>query len=113
MSGVIPLLLLYVVMIGTTAIFEPRPSLEASASFPYSFPHSPSFSPPSFLASSITPSSHLSLGLLLCLLPSTTATKTLLAGLCSSSRITCLSRLRRLIVIYVTMKVVVMWTGLD
>ena len=46
MSGVIPLLLLYVVMIGTTAIFEPRPSLEASASFPYSLQDSSSFSPP-------------------------------------------------------------------
>jgi hypothetical protein len=42
----------------------------------------------SFLASSLTPSSHLSLGLPLCLLPSTTATRTLLAGFCSFSRMT-------------------------
>ena len=44
---------------------------------------------PNFLVSPVTPSSHLSLGLPLCLLPSTTASKTLLAGFCSSSRITC------------------------
>jgi hypothetical protein len=47
------------------------------------------FSPPNFLAPSITPSSHLSFGLSLCLLPSTTATRTLLVALCSFMRIVC------------------------
>jgi hypothetical protein len=55
------------------------------------------------LASPVTPSSHLSLGLPFCLLPSTTAAKTLLAGFCSSSRIKCPAHLRRLILIYVIM----------
>jgi len=58
---------------------------------------------PIFLASPVTPSSHLSLGLPFCLLPSTTAAETLLAGFCSSSRITCPAHLRRLILIYVMM----------
>jgi hypothetical protein len=55
-----------------------------------------------FLASCITPSSHLSFGLPLCLLPSTTAVRTLLVGLCSSSRITCPAHLSQLIYIYVS-----------
>ena len=59
-----------IIIIGTTAPFEPRPSSEASASCPYSLQHSSNFSPPNFLASSITPSSHLSFALPLCLLPS-------------------------------------------
>ena len=54
---------------------------------------------PKFLASPVTPSSHLSLGLPFCLLPSTTAAKTLLAGFWSSSRMTCPAHLRRLILI--------------
>ena len=41
------------------------------------------FLSPNFLASSITPSSHLGFGLPLCLLPSTSATRTLLVVLCS------------------------------
>ena len=57
-----------------------------------------------FLASSITLSSHLRFGFPLCLLPSSTATRTLLAGLCSSSPITCPAHLKRLILIYVTMR---------
>jgi hypothetical protein len=60
------------------------------------------FLSPNVLASSITPSSHLSFGLPLCLFPSTTATKTLHVGLCSSNRITCPAHLRRLTFIYVT-----------
>ena len=55
-----------------------------------------------FVASSIRPSSHLSFGLPLCLLPSTTATRTLLAGLCASCRLTCPAHLRRLILMYGT-----------
>jgi hypothetical protein len=35
-----------IIIIGTTAHFEPRPSSEASASCPYSLQHSSSFSPP-------------------------------------------------------------------
>ena len=58
---------------------------------------------PNFLASPITPSSHLSLGLPFCLLPSTTAVKTLLAGFWSSSRMTCPAHLRQLILMYVIM----------
>jgi len=58
---------------------------------------------PNFLASPVTPSSHLSLGLPFCLLPSTTAAKTLLEGFCSSSRITCPAHLSRLILIYAIM----------
>ena len=60
------------------------------------------FLSPSFLASSVTPSSHLSFGLPLCLLPSTTATSTRLVGLCSSIRITCPAHFNRLILMYVT-----------
>ena len=59
------------------------------------------FLSPNFLTSPITPSSHLSFGLPLCL-PSTTATRTLLAGLCSSIWITCPAHFNRLIVMYVT-----------
>ena len=55
------------------------------------------FLSPNFLASSITPSSHLCFGLPLCLLPSTTATRTLPVGLCSSIRITCPAHFNRLI----------------
>jgi hypothetical protein len=36
-----------IIIIGTTALFEPRPSSEASASRPYSLHHSSSFSLPS------------------------------------------------------------------
>jgi hypothetical protein len=35
-----------IIIIGTTTLFEPRPSLEASASCPYSLQQSSSFSPP-------------------------------------------------------------------
>ena len=48
-------------------------------------------------------SSHLSVGLPFCLLPSTTAAKTLLAGFWSSSRMTCPAHLRLLILMYVIM----------
>ena len=88
----------YVITTGTTAPFEPRPSSEASASCPYSLQHS--F--PNFLASSVTPSSHLSFSLPLCLLPSTTATRTLPVALCSSIPITCPAHLNQLILMYVT-----------
>ena len=91
-----------IIIIGTTAPFEPRPSSEASASCPYSLQHSSNFSPPNFLAFFITPSSHHSFGLPLCLLPSTTATRTLLVGFCSSIRITCPAHFNRLILMYVT-----------
>jgi hypothetical protein len=87
------------IIIDTTAHSEPRPSFEASASCPCSLHHSSNFSPPV----SFTPSFHLSFGLPLCLLPSTTATRTLLAGFCSSSQMTCPAHLRRLILMYVTM----------
>ena len=60
------------------------------------------FLSPNFLASSVTPSSHLSFGLPLCLLPSTTATRTLLVWLCSSIPITCPAHFNRLILMYVT-----------
>ena len=60
------------------------------------------FLSPNFLASSITPSSHLSFGLPLCLLPSTTATRTLLVALCSTIPITCPAHLNWLILMYVT-----------
>ena len=60
------------------------------------------FLSPNFLASSITPSSHLSFSLPLCLLPSTTATRTLRVALCSSIRITCPAHFNRLILMYVT-----------
>jgi hypothetical protein len=63
-------IIIIIIIIGTTAPFEPRSSSEASASCPYSLHHSSNFSPPNFLPSSITPSSHLSFGLPLCLLPS-------------------------------------------
>jgi hypothetical protein len=58
---------------------------------------------PNFLASPVTPSSHLNLGLPFCLLPSTTAAKTLLAGFWSSSRMICPAHLTRLILMYVIM----------
>jgi hypothetical protein len=96
------IIIIIIIIIGTTTLSEPRPSLEASASCPYSLKHSSSFSPPNFLSSSITPSSHLSFGLPLCLLPSTIAVRTLFVGLCSSSRITCPAHLSQLILIYVT-----------
>jgi hypothetical protein len=79
------IIIIIIIIIGTTALSEPRPSLEASASCPYSLLHSSSFSPPNFLVSSITPSSHLSFGLLLSLLPSTTAVRTLLVGLTANN----------------------------
>ena len=60
------------------------------------------FLSPNFLASSITPSSHLCFGLPLCLLPSTTATRTLLVGHCSSIWITCPAHFNQLILMYVT-----------
>jgi hypothetical protein len=53
----------------------------------------------------ITPSSHLSFGLPFCLLPSTTAAKTLLAEFCSSNRITWPAHLRQLILMYVTISI--------
>ena len=59
------------------------------------------FLSPNFLASSTTPSSHLSFDLLLCLLPSTAATRTLLVALCSSIRITCPAHFNRLILMHV------------
>jgi len=113
------IIIIIIIMIGTTAHFEPRPSSEASASHPHSLHHSSSFSPPTswhhpsrhpprtihhavLLAPSITPSSHLSFGLPLCIFPST-VTRTLLAALCSSSRMTCPAYLRQLTMIHVTM----------
>ena len=62
----------------------------------------PPISLPQLPLSSVTPSSHLNFGLLLCLLPSTTATRTLLVGLCSSIWITCPTHVNRLILMYVT-----------
>jgi hypothetical protein len=58
---------------------------------------------PNFLASSITPSSHLSFGLPLCLFPSTTATRILPVALCSSSQITCPACLSKLTFIYMSL----------
>jgi hypothetical protein len=58
---------------------------------------------PNFLASPVTPSSHLILGLPFCLLPSTTAAKILLAGFCSPSRIIFPVLHRPLILLYVIM----------
>ena len=55
-----------------------------------------------FMASSVTPSFHLSFCLPLCLLPYNTATRTLLVGLCSSIPITCPAHFTRLILMYVT-----------
>ena len=92
----------FIIIISTTAPFEPRPSSEASASCPYSLQHSSNFSSPNFMAPSITPSCHLSFGLPLCLLSSTTATGTLLVGLCFSIPITCPAHFNRLILMYVT-----------
>ena len=60
------------------------------------------FLSPNFLPSSITPSSHLSFTLPPCLLPSTTATRTLPVGFCSSIPITCPAHFNRLILMYVT-----------
>ena len=90
-----------IIIIGTTAPFEPRPSSEASASCLLFLAAFLQFLSPNFLASSITPSSHLSFGLPLCLLPSTTATRTLLVGFCSSIKITCPAHFNRLILMYV------------
>jgi hypothetical protein len=42
----LPTTTIIIIIIGTTALFEPRLSLEASASCPYSLQHSSSFSPP-------------------------------------------------------------------
>ena len=50
-------------------------NLMPTVPIPCSIPPFSSPPPPNFLASTVTPSSHLSFGLLLCLLPSTTATK--------------------------------------
>jgi hypothetical protein len=61
------------------------------------------FLSPNFLASSFTPASQLSFGLSLCLHHYTTAMRTLLAGFCSSGRMTCPAHLKRLILMYVTM----------
>ena len=95
------IIIISITIIGTTALFESRLSSEASASCPYSLQH-PSNLSPNFLTSSITPSSHLSFCLHLCLLPSTTASGTLLVALCSSIPITCPAYFNRLILIYVT-----------
>jgi len=38
-------IIIIIIIIGTTALFEPRSSLEVSVSCPYSLPHSSSFSP--------------------------------------------------------------------
>jgi hypothetical protein len=103
MSLLIGNISIIIIIIGTTALFEPRPSSEASASRPYSLQHSSSFSPTNFLAPSITPSSHLTFGLPLCPFPSTTATRILRVALCSCSRITCPAHLSRLTLKYVTM----------
>jgi hypothetical protein len=40
------IIIIIIIIIGTTALSQPRPSLEASASCPYSLQHSSSFSPP-------------------------------------------------------------------
>jgi hypothetical protein len=40
------IIIIIIIIIGTTALSEPRPSLEASASSPYSLQDSSSFSPP-------------------------------------------------------------------
>ena len=90
------------IIIGTTAPFEPRPSSEASANCPLFLAAFLQFLSPNFLASSVTPSSYLSFGLPLCLLPSTAATRTLHVALCSSIRITCPAHFNRLILMYVT-----------
>ena len=63
------------------------------------------FLSPNFLASSVTPSSHRNFGLPLWLLPSTTATRTLLVGLYSSIRITCPAHFNRWILMYVTISI--------
>ena len=39
------MMMIIVIIIGTTALFEPRPSSEASTSSPYSLQHSFNFSP--------------------------------------------------------------------
>jgi hypothetical protein len=39
-------IIIIIIIIGTAALSEPRSSLEASASCPYSLQHSSSFSPP-------------------------------------------------------------------
>jgi len=46
LSEIIIIINIMIIIIGTTAHFEPRPSSEASASCPYSLQHSSSFSPP-------------------------------------------------------------------
>ena len=61
------------------------------------------FLTPKFLASPVTPYSHLSLGLPFCLLPSTTEAMTLLAVFWSSSRMKCPTQIRRLSLMYVIM----------
>jgi hypothetical protein len=43
---IIIIIITIIIIIGTTALSEPRPSLEASASCPYSLQHFSSFSPP-------------------------------------------------------------------
>ena len=64
-------IIIIIIIIGTTARFEPRPSFEASAScLSLSFAAFLQFLSPDFLASSLTPSSHLNFGLPLCHLPS-------------------------------------------
>jgi hypothetical protein len=40
------IIIIIIVVTGTTALYEPRPSLEASARCPYSLQHSSNFSPP-------------------------------------------------------------------
>ena len=83
-------IIVIIMFIGRTALFEPRSSSEVSASCPYSLQHY------------LLASSHLSFGLPLCLLPSNTATRTLLVRLCSSKRITCPVHFSRLVLIHIT-----------
>ena len=95
------IIIIIIIVVGTTAHFESRPSSEASASCPYSLQHSSNFSPPT---SWRLPSHHLPIFVSVCpfcLLPSTTAT-TLLVRLCSSIPITCPAHFNRLILMYVT-----------
>ena len=131
------IVIIIIIIIGTTAPLEPRSSSEASASCPYSLQHSSNFSlptsrhlpshhlpsrhlpsrhlpspitpspitPSSITPSPITPYSHLSFALPLCLLPSTTSTRTLHVALCSSIPITCPAHFSRLILMYVTIPV--------
>jgi hypothetical protein len=52
------MIIIIIIIIGTTALSEPRPTLEASASCPYSLQHSSSFSPqlPGIIHHAVLPS---------------------------------------------------------